>query len=421
MSILRNAVTLLQGTAVAQLIALLALPLLSRLYVPSDFGLFQIYQSAMTVAMTVSAGRYELALLEARVRTDRLRILELSLVLNGGFALASAGLAATAAVVGLLPGPAWVWALVPLAALVAGVFQTLSYLVLANQEFGRAAQAKVVQTLGYLGVALGLGYGGAALFGLVLADLAGRSLAILKMAPGLRPLPGVLASTGRRQRWRTLIATARRRSRYPAYSLPAGILNTTAVVMTPILLYGRFDLATLGQFALVERFVIGPVGLLAQAVAQAALGGIAQKLRDRDPTTTAVFRKTTLTCAWLATGPTLLLLFFGPWCIVTLFGPNWEQAGRFTQIMAPMLFMSFVGAPSSLLLNVLGAQRAQLGWDICRCLALAGAWTAIYALDLGPTTAVALHVTVVVLSYAWLIRMVGIALDRTGHASTQGT
>lgn len=423
MSFLRNVVTLLQGTAASQIIGVAALPVLSRLYDPSDFGAFQLYQSVLTVVMTIGAGRYELALLEARGPREVGRVLTLALFLNALVALvALVGMGATQAVGDLLPGG---WAgvfVIALAIWIAGAFQTCSYLMIARQAYRTASNAKIVQTGGYAVLAVLIGLVSATPVGLIASDVAGRALAIGMMVRGgtdaPRPQPAAPRPLARRRL--ALATTARRWARYPMFSLPAGLLNTLAFIMTPLLLYGRFDLATLGQYAIVERFVVSPVGMLAQTIAQVFLGGIAQMVRERQPDAPMLFRRTVIACAKIAALPSLLMFFAGPWVIEKVFGPGWEQAGVYTRLVTPLLFVSFISAPASLVLNVLGAQRLQLAWDIGRCISLGLAWAAVYAFDLSATTAIGLHVLLSVIAQGIQIFLVDDALHRHDAGRTTG-
>ena len=53
---------LVGGTAFAQALSLLAMPALTRLYGPADFGVMQVYASLLAAAVTVVSLRFELAL-----------------------------------------------------------------------------------------------------------------------------------------------------------------------------------------------------------------------------------------------------------------------------------------------------------------------------------------------------------------------
>ena len=58
-----NVFKLLRGTVAAQLVGLLALPLLARWFAPEAFGVLQAMQSVLALLLVVSAGRMEIAIL----------------------------------------------------------------------------------------------------------------------------------------------------------------------------------------------------------------------------------------------------------------------------------------------------------------------------------------------------------------------
>ncbi|MCA1803735.1 MAG: hypothetical protein LC662_14920, partial [Rhodothermaceae bacterium] len=59
----KNTTKLAGGTGIAQVIPFLALPLLSRLYSPAEFGWFGVYYAIALVTSVFITGRYELSIL----------------------------------------------------------------------------------------------------------------------------------------------------------------------------------------------------------------------------------------------------------------------------------------------------------------------------------------------------------------------
>ena len=55
-------VTLASGTAIAQLLLALAMPALTRLYTPADYGTLAVYSSTLTVLLVLASLRYEAAI-----------------------------------------------------------------------------------------------------------------------------------------------------------------------------------------------------------------------------------------------------------------------------------------------------------------------------------------------------------------------
>ena len=86
----RGVSVLVGGTAGAQLLTVLAAPLLTRLYSPEDFGLLAVYASLLALIGVISSLRYELAIPLPEDDTEAANVAVLSLILVGISTLLSA-------------------------------------------------------------------------------------------------------------------------------------------------------------------------------------------------------------------------------------------------------------------------------------------------------------------------------------------
>ncbi len=410
MTFLRRVVTVMQGTAGAQAIGIAVLPILTRLYSPAAFGVYQFYQAVLVFFMVVAALRYEIAILEAKTEAQAEALLRLALSLNVVVALAVLAGSLVAITLGVsTPGGPVAMLLLPAVALLAGFFQTLSYLLLKHEDFRRGAIAKVTQVGGYAAAAIAIGSVWANQLGLVVGDLVGRVLSLWPLWRSRRlnrPTPAVVVDR------QALREVARRFRDYPLFSLPAALLNAAALMLTPLLLFSRFDATTAGHFALVERGIGAPLALVSQAVAQVFLAAFAKSLREDAGHSRARFVEVVGTCAKLAIVPCIVIAVAAPWLVTLVFGPEWQAAGEFARIMSPLFFCSFVAAPATMLLTVLGQQRLQLVWDACRFAGIAIAWALVFELDLTDRTAIALHTAIGCVAYVACVGLVWRAITR---------
>ena len=79
----REAATLMGGNVVAQAIAMLAYLVLTRLYTPEDFALFNIFYSYIEVLIIVSTCKYELAVVAAKDTAESTAVARFALRMNG--------------------------------------------------------------------------------------------------------------------------------------------------------------------------------------------------------------------------------------------------------------------------------------------------------------------------------------------------
>jgi len=120
---------LVTGTTVAQVIAALASPLLTRLYGPEAFGFFAIFTSITSIIGVIACMRYELAIMLPKTDEEAANLLGLCLLC----AAVVSGLTIPAlyfggdALLSLLRAPGLGLILVPPFVFISGVFLALNY------------------------------------------------------------------------------------------------------------------------------------------------------------------------------------------------------------------------------------------------------------------------------------------------------
>ena len=77
----RDVLTLVTGTSIANVIPIIIMPVLTRLWSPNDFGVFAIYIAFVGILGAVSAGRLDMALILPKKNKDAAGILIIGLVL----------------------------------------------------------------------------------------------------------------------------------------------------------------------------------------------------------------------------------------------------------------------------------------------------------------------------------------------------
>lgn len=357
----RSVATVASGTAIAQLLLALAVPVLARLYTPADYGALAVYASTITVLVVMASLRYEAAIPLPEDDEVAGSLLALTLVL----------LALTAAIVTLLvwlagdgfvaavkvPAlQAYLW-LIPVGFLGAGAYQALSYWAIRRGEFGRVARTKLSQGAGQVVTQVALGVARAGAPGLLIGDVVGRvagggGLALLALRD--RPTARVTRAS--------LMAAAARYRRFPLFSTWAGLLNIGSLQLPSIIFAASFGAATAGLYALSYKILVLPTMLVAQAVGQVFLSRAAtvarhpERLRELTERTAVVLFAAGLPLfAAVALG--------GPRLFATVMGSQWEQAGRYAQVLAPWFVVWLVSNPISGLLSVREWQRSALGFS----------------------------------------------------------
>jgi O-antigen/teichoic acid export membrane protein len=381
---------LIAGTGSAQLIVIASSPILTRLYAPSDYGVFAVVTSILSVLITVTCLRYEFAIPLPRDDVAAANVVTLAILTSLGMSLACA--------IGLwIAGPVLLATLHasilrPYILLLAigqfggGVVSAFTLWAVRTKAFSDIAVTRLIQSAALVAVQVALGVVGFGAPGLMFGDIAGRVSGSSRLA---RAAWRSHSDAFRRVSRDGILSAARRYRRFPILSGPSSILSTLGQqgpVLLLVILYGP---GVGGQFALADRLSSIPLALAAAAVAQVFVAESASMAREEPTKLRALFAQTTKSLARLAAGPAALLAVGAPIFASTVFGDEWAEAGVFVAILAPMYYLTFVATATGDILSVLERQDLQLMREIFRFLLLGGAIVFASAIDLPPIGAVA--------------------------------
>jgi lipopolysaccharide exporter len=359
----RSVVTLASGTAVAQLLLVLATPVLTRLYTPADYGALAVYSSTLTVLVVLASLRYEAAIPLPEDEAVAGSLLALTFVIL-------AAMAALVCLVVWLAGDAFItranvpvlrsyrW-LIPIGFLGAGAYQALSYWAIRHRQFGRIARTKLSQGAGQVLAQVGFGLAGIGAPGLLVGDVIGRvagggGLALLALRA--RPFGRVTRAS--------LVAAAARYRRFPLLTTWSGLLNVGSLQLPSILFSAGFGAAAAGLYALSFKMLVLPTMLVGQAVGQVFLSRAAMVARD--PARLRSITERTALGLFAGGLPIFCAVgLAGPDLFATVMGSRWEQAGRYAQVLAPWFAVWLVSNPLSGLLSVREWQGSALAFTAC--------------------------------------------------------
>lgn len=391
------------GAAFAQALSLLAAPILTRLYVPEEYGAFALYLSVLLLLLVVATLRYELAIPLPEDDVAAAHLLALALVVALGASLlfgaavalgvgrALAGTSASA----LAP---YLW-LGPIALFAASVYKSLAFWAMRQKSFAAIAKSRMMQGLGRTSTQLALGAFGAGPIGLILGDVVGR------ISSG-----GILVAMIGRGKWSALAAvrpagvrrTAVRYRRFAALSTGSALFDTGTMHLAALLLSVSFAMEIVGWFSLAQQVILLPIGLVAQAVAQVYAGNAPDAARKGAAALRRLFLKTSAVLALIALPPVLLLALAAPPLFSLVFGKAWTEAGTFASLMAPVLFFTLVVSPLGYTLNALGRPGILLNWNGVLFGTVLGILLGVPALGGTPTMTIACYSVAISVAYAGL-------------------
>jgi O-antigen/teichoic acid export membrane protein len=366
----RPVAVLMSGTALAQAVPVLLSPVLTRLYSPEAYGALAWAVSLVTVAVLLAGAAYDQAV---SLPADRAEAAALVVGMVRLGAVASVLLLAAGIGEFLLFNTRShrLW-FVPAATGLTVIFNACSAFATREARFPTLVRARVALALGTAAATLGFGLGGAGEAGLLGGNLLGlvAGCAVIGAATWRAdgPLLRAVGGPAIRAAWRT-------HRNCPLYLLPSSLLNTVTNQL-PVWFLGRlFGAAPLGQYALMNRVLGVPLGLVGSSVGDVFKSQAAAEFRATGGCA-RTFGRFARGLGLAALAPTLALLVAGPDLFAFVFGEPWRTAGRYAQLLAVLFAFRFAVSPLSYVVIIAGRARLDLILQgLCLLAAVAG-WAA---------------------------------------------
>lgn len=405
------------AAAVSQLAAILAAPILARLYPPEAFGQFGALLSfANIVSVLVLAGMND-AILAAHDDSTAIALLGAAFRLLTIFLFPAWLLSAAAIAMGWLGLSG-----LPIAAsvLATALVAMLVLLSLLQAQLGRELKFKPLAisyvTLGWSRAAIQLSIGLvlARYWGLAVGELLGRLLANAAMTQGLR---GQVAAA-----WRTplrnCISTAWQYRRFPINRTPSMLISAIAVGAPVLMIADLHGAASAGQFSLMMTLLLAPLALLQRAVGDVFIGHFGQRYRSDRRLAVRLALGFGMALGMVAIGSAMILWFAAAPFFRLFLGEPWALAGIMAALCAPWIAVMILVLPLSQILNVVHRPELKLVFDIVFAAMLGALYWWSSQTSLSPLDFVAWLSGLATACYLLFVPLIWIALRRPGAVLT---
>ncbi|MGC5629539.1 lipopolysaccharide biosynthesis protein [Georgenia sp. Z1344] len=211
-----------------------------------------------------------------------------------------------------------------------------------------------------------------------------------------------------------LLVTFKSHWRYAVVAGTTALINSAAGQLPVLLIVAVYSSVEAGLFAMMLRLLVSPLAVIGRAAGATSIGEVGKLVRRRQPGARRFIARASMELAIAGLVPCLIVGFAGPWIATTLMGGEWRGAGVLMAIMSVGAFGQFVASPFSQLLNVVGASRSLLVWDLVRLLLFAGAIALPAAFGQSFTYAIGVYSLMHVPVYGLLLMQVWTAIGRIG-------
>lgn len=358
---IRNVAIVAMGTAGAQAISMIFMPIITRLYGPEAFGQMGTFMAIVAILTPMAALTYPIAIVLPRKDSEALGIAKLSL----GIAFT---ISALIAILILFFGD-WFTVkfnaeeispyllLIPISMLFSASQQVLSQWLIRLNHFRVTAKVAVVQAflLNSTKAGIGVFYPSAAV--LIVLQTISSVLYTLLLWLGAKTSYQVNKDKDKV----SLKELAYRYRDFAIFRAPQVTLNAASQSL-PVLMLATFFGPVSAGFYTLGRTIMGiPSALLGKSVGDVFYPRISEAEKNKE-LLYPLIKKATLLLGIIGFLPFLIVILFGPWLFAFVFGADWAMAGEYARWLSAWIFFMFLNSPSIQVLPILKAQGYHLAF-----------------------------------------------------------
>lgn len=370
------------GTAVAQLIGIISMPIITRLYAPSDMGVLAVYSSILAIFGVGATLRYELAYGLPKENEDLINLFGLCLMLlcvtTTGFALILLfGRDLLINTFDLCSIKQYTWFLL-IGFFGMSLYTMLNYWAIRQQDYRRITYTMINQGAGSSVCKILLGILSFGSVGLIIGHIVSQIAGITTLARAMwkKERKNLKAIS-----WSRMKSVAKTYRSFPVFNFPASIVNTISLQLPPLMLLALYGSEVVGFYALANMLVVLPGSLISGSMGQAYLGEASKMIRERSGGLRSLYTRTLKHLSIIAIPLIGIPALCSPYVVPIIFGMDWVEAGWYCWPLAVMVIANFVASPTSHL-QLYGYNRWVLMWDIARVIVVIVGFYLSYLLKL---------------------------------------
>lgn len=330
------------SNVIAQSVAIVSLPILSRLFTPADFGLLAIFLAILRVTTALCTIRYDWSVPNAQSKLEAAHLLQLFTVflfvtsIVGGIS------------VFLLEGwiiqymgeqvPAWTVRILPVAIFGTSMTVALQAWYVHSGDLTQTGRARIAQSFSTNGLNVISGFAGFSGSALVLSYVVGLWVNFLWMAYTAKSF---FINT-RETTYAALSTVARKFGTEAFFSTLGALLSACSFSTVPLLIAAFYGAGAAGKYSLILTAFIAPLGIISAALGNSFWSEASARVKTDKQDMERFYFKTMKRLLFFCT--MLMPIYVGvSFFAEFIFGPEkWEGLGNYLIAITPMVFANLV-------------------------------------------------------------------------------
>jgi len=342
------------GTVLAQMIAYLISPLLTRIYSQEEMGDLGIYMRAIGFISALATARYELSLPLPKNDSHSYLLYRLSLRISI-YMLAGCGL------IGLIYlffrsfdiYEIWFVIITLLSSAFLVIINLGTNWSIRKKQFKKISESRIYNSVLSNGLRYVFGLFGWGSYGLLLAGLIGFFASSFSFVKELFKLNKDYKPITSRSK---MFVLSKQYSEFPQVSLPHALIDLGRDLLIAALIISFFSKDIFGSFSHSYTILRLPLVVIGASIGQVFFNRCAEMVNE-GRAISGLLRKTLLILVALSIVPFGIIYFWGEPLFGFVFGSEWSESGYYSEIMAIWLMINFLNSPVSNIPLILKRQK----------------------------------------------------------------
>jgi O-antigen/teichoic acid export membrane protein len=345
---------LLSGTLIAQIIGYTIAPILTRLYTTEEMGELGFYMRLTGFIAAIATLRYEAALPLPKKDEHSFLLYRLAFLISMVVLIILAVVFLFLIVSGIGNNFDWWFYL----------FTVLgtSFVIIINLgtswsvrmgQYSIISRHKIVNSLVANLLKWLFAFFHLSAFGLILATLTGYFLSCLEFAFNFKKIRSKYKDSISNKKTKVLMLEHKE---FPTLNLPHVFVDNGRDMLIATLIFAYYSIGIYGSFNHSYTMLRIPLMLVGVTLGQLFYNK-ASELYNQKKSIMPLLNKILLLLSALSIVPFSILFFYGEPIFIFIFGPNWGQAGGYSETMSVWLMFNFILSPISVLPLIIGKQK----------------------------------------------------------------
>lgn len=335
----KSIIILASGSIIAQVITVIVSPFLTRLFSPDEIGTYTYILSIATTFMAVMNGRYDMAIVTEEkeehvyplIKAALLIGVFISIIITFGYFIYITYISKKYTQYG------YTVVIMFLLLLSYAINNVLISYNNRNKEYKTMTTVYVIKTTIQNVGAVVMGLLKSGLVGLLLPYVIGQYMGMKKQATSMAPNFGKIKSV----KGNEVKEVIKRHYKQPLFSAPAIFVNSFSYSSITLFIESLFGMAIVGYYSISVRLLGLPLSLVSGNISKVFFEEASREFNETKQFYKS-FKKTVKFLIALAIPMVVGMMLFAPAVCRIVFGSEWQVAGEYVVILAPMFGFRFI-------------------------------------------------------------------------------